>query len=42
MANNFNAVYNTYYQKSFLFVQSYVHDEMVAEDIVSESLVNSL
>lgn len=39
MADNFNAVYNTYYQKSFLFVQSYVHDEMVAEDIVSESLI---
>ncbi len=38
-ANSFNAVYTTYYRKSFLFVKSYVHDELVAEDIVSESLI---
>ena len=38
-ANIFNAVYTTYYRKSFLFVKSYVHDELVAEDIVSESLI---
>lgn len=38
-ANSFNAVYTTYYKKSFLFVKSYVHDELVAEDIVSESLI---
>lgn len=38
-ANSFNAVYTTYYRKSFLFVKSYVHDELVTEDIVSESLI---
>ncbi len=38
-ANSFNTVYTTYYRKSFLFVKSYVHDELVAEDIVSESLI---
>ncbi len=38
-ANTFNAVYTTYYRKSFLFVKSYVHNELVAEDIVSESLI---
>jgi RNA polymerase sigma-70 factor, ECF subfamily len=38
-SNNFNTVYSTYYRKSFLFVKSYVHDELVAEDIVSESLI---
>lgn len=37
--NSFNAVYTSYYRKSFLFVKSYVHDELVAEDIVSESLI---
>ncbi len=36
---SFNAVYTAYYRKSFLFVKSYVHDEQVAEDIVSESLI---
>ena len=38
-ANSFNAVYSAYYRKSFLFVKSYVHDELIAEDIVSESLI---
>ena len=38
-ANSFNTIYNAYYRKSFLFVKSYVHDELVAEDIVSESLI---
>lgn len=38
-ANSFNDVYTSYYRKSFLFVKSYVHDELVAEDIVSESLI---
>lgn len=37
--NSFNAVYSMYYRKSFLFVKSYVHDELIAEDIVSESLI---
>lgn len=38
-ANNFNEIYTAFYRKSFLFVKSYVHDESVAEDIVSESLI---
>jgi RNA polymerase sigma-70 factor (ECF subfamily) len=38
-AHSFNAVYTAYYRKSFLFVKSYVHNELVAEDIVSESLI---
>jgi len=37
-ANSFNAVYTAYYRKSFLFVKSYVHDELVAEDIVYHNL----
>lgn len=35
----FNAIYNTYYRRSFLFAKSYVHDDYVAEDIVSESMI---
>ena len=38
-SNSFNAIYTAYYKRSFLFVKSYVHDELVAEDIVSESLM---
>ena len=38
-AESFNMIYTTYYRKSYLFVKSYVHDELVAEDIVSESLI---
>ncbi len=37
--NSFNEIYNTYYRKSFLYVKSYVHEDMAAEDIVSESLI---
>ena len=36
---NFNTLYTQYYRKSFLFVKSYVHDEMVSEDIVSDTLI---
>jgi len=36
---SFNSVYTAYYRKSVVFVKSYVHDEVVAEDIVTESLV---
>ena len=35
----FNEVYNNYYKKSFSFVKSYVHDDFIAEDIVSDSLI---
>jgi RNA polymerase sigma-70 factor, ECF subfamily len=37
--DSFNAVYTAFYRRSFVFVKSYVHDEVVAEDIVTESLV---
>lgn len=37
--NSFHEIYNAYYQKSYLYVKSYVHDEMAAEDIVSDALV---
>lgn len=36
---NFNEIYNTYYKKSFLFVRSYLQDDLAAEDIVSDSLI---
>ena len=38
-SNNFNSLYTKYYRKAFLFTKSYVHDEAVAEDIVSESFI---
>ncbi len=37
--NSFNRIYKDYYRKSFLFVKSYVHDDFVAEDLVSESMI---
>ena len=36
---DFNAIYTKNYHRSFLFVKSYVQDEMAAEDIVAESLI---
>lgn len=38
-ANNFNEVYSAFFRKSYLFVRSYVHDDMAAEDIASEALI---
>jgi RNA polymerase sigma-70 factor (ECF subfamily) len=35
----FNDIYRQYHQKAVLFVRSYVRDEMAAEDIVSESML---
>ena len=35
----FADIYNTYYKKSLRFVKSYVHDDLAAEDITSESLI---
>lgn len=35
----FNEIYSEYYRKSYLYVKSYVHDSMAAEDIVTEALV---
>ena len=37
---SFSDIYTNYYKRSFLFVKSYVRDDMVAEDIVSEALIN--
>lgn len=36
---NLIKIYQQYYKKSFLFVKSYIHDEMASEDIVSEVLI---
>ncbi|HNX54366.1 MAG TPA: RNA polymerase sigma-70 factor [Prolixibacteraceae bacterium] len=36
---SFNEIYNSYYRKSFLYVRSYLHDDLAAEDIVSDSLI---
>ncbi|MDR2774388.1 MAG: RNA polymerase sigma-70 factor [Tannerella sp.] len=36
----FNDIYRQYHQKAVLFVKSYIRDEMAAEDIVSESMIN--
>ena len=36
---DFKDIYEQCYLRSFLFVKSYVHDKMVAEDIVAETLV---
>lgn len=35
---NFSQIYTQYNKSSFLFVKSYVRDDMAAEDIVSEAL----
>ncbi len=39
-AINFNSIYTTYYRRAFLFTLSYVHDDLVAEDIVSEAIIH--
>ena len=36
---SFSELYTQYYKRSFLFAKSYVRDEMAAEDIASESLI---
>jgi len=37
--NTFSGIYNQYYKKSFIFVKSYVHNDLAAEDITSDSLI---
>jgi len=37
--DSFHTIYSAWYRKSFLYVKSYVHDDLVAEDIVTESLI---
>lgn len=39
MQINFNFIYTTYYKKALLFTLSYVHNDQVAEDIVSEAII---
>lgn len=39
IVNSFNEIYTSYYKKSFFFAKSYVHDDLAAEDIASESLI---
>ena len=36
---NFNKIYNDFYKRSFLFAKSYVGDDVVAQDIASDSLI---
>ncbi|MDR3061010.1 MAG: RNA polymerase sigma-70 factor [Dysgonamonadaceae bacterium] len=38
-SRNFNEFYALYYRKSFLFAKSYIHDDLAAEDIASDSLI---
>lgn len=38
-ASNFNEIYTANYRKSYLYVKSYIHDDMAAEDIVAEALI---
>lgn len=38
-SSNFKEFYVTYYDRCFMFAKSYVHDDLVAEDIVSETLI---
>lgn len=38
-SSNFNRFYTYYYNRCFLFAKSYVHDDLVAEDIASEALI---
>lgn len=37
--NQFNTIYSTYYDKTFRFARLYVRNDLVAEDIATESLI---
>lgn len=37
---SFARTYTLYYKRAFLFVKSYVRDDMIAEDITSEALIH--
>jgi RNA polymerase sigma-70 factor (ECF subfamily) len=37
--SSFHEIYTKFYRKAYLYVKAYVHDDMAAEDIVSESLI---
>lgn len=36
---SFDEIYTSYYKQSVFFVKSYIHDDLAAEDIVTESLI---
>lgn len=38
-SSNFNRFYTYYHNRCFLFAKSYVHNDLVAEDIASEALI---
>ncbi|MDH6307091.1 RNA polymerase sigma-70 factor (ECF subfamily) [Dysgonomonas sp. PFB1-18] len=38
-SSNYKTFYVTYYDRCFLFAKSYVHNDLVAEDIASETLI---
>lgn len=37
---DFNGIYQSFYKRSFWFVKSYVFEDVIAEDIASESLIS--
>lgn len=37
--SRFKHIYETYFERCFLFAKSYVHDDLAAEDISSEALI---
>lgn len=38
-SNQFSELYSDYFQKSYLFAKSYLHDKEAAEDIASDSIM---
>lgn len=38
-SDTFSEIYTTYFKRAYFFVKSFVHDDMVAEDITSEALI---
>jgi RNA polymerase sigma-70 factor (ECF subfamily) len=40
ISQSISEIYQQYYKRSFLFVKSYVRDDMAAEDIVSDTIIN--
>lgn len=39
MDTSFHELYNKWYQRSFVFAKSYVQDDMIAEDLASDSVI---
>lgn len=37
--HSFNKFYSTHHEKCFLFTKSYVHNDLVAEDIISDAFI---